>query len=288
MKKFFKRIFQLIAENLSLGEIRRQLEAEREAAISDYLQRHLFGGEKYALSKKLNRYERQVYSQGGEDGILQEIFRRIGQTNNFFVEFGAGAGLENNTIFLLARGWNGCWLEGSGRNIKSLEKTFGFLVDQKRLKIKKALVAAENVEQLFGDLAVPTEPDLLSIDIDGNDYWVWRAIKNYHPRVVAIEYNSLWPPDFSWVMKYNPSNRWQGDSYFGASLKSLEELGRQKGYKLVGCSFAGTNAFFVRDDLVANHFQEPFTAANHYEPKRKFLLRRPLGDKRSFGEFENI
>jgi hypothetical protein len=288
MKKWFKKFFQLVAENLYLGEIKRQLETEREAVVSDYLQRHLFSNEKYASSKKLNRFERQVYSQGGEDGILQEIFRRIGQTNNFFVEFGVGPGLENNTAYLLTKGWQGLWLEGNAQYVKNIEKIYGFLIKQGRLKIKQSLVSMENAERLFEESGVPIELDLLSIDIDGNDYWVWQAIENYHSRVVVIEYNSLWPPDHSWVMKHDSEHCWQGDSYFGASLKSLEKLGQEKGYKLVGCSFAGTNAFFVREDLVANHFQEPFTAANHYEPKRKFLLRRPLGDKRSFGEFENI
>ena len=287
MKKYIKKFIWLIAENLGLGEIKRDLRFNRELFCDDYLQKYLYNNEKYANSKKLNRYEYKIYSQGGEDGIIDEIFKRIGTTNKFFIEFGAGTGLENNTIYLLLKNWKGCWIDGDSKKVETLNKIYGFLVRQKKLRIGNVFVTAENAEDLFNELNIPKEPDLLSIDIDGNDYWVWKAIKNYKPRAVIIEYNALWRPDLEWVMKYNPKNEWNRNSYFGAGLKSLELLGAQKGYKLVGCSFAGINAFFVREDLVKDKFLTPFIAENHYEPKRIFLLRQS-GDKRFFGEFENI
>jgi hypothetical protein len=117
--------------------------------------------------------------------------------------------------------------------------------------------------------------DLLSIDIDGNDYWVWQSITVVEPRVVVIEYNARYPPGLSWIMPYNPRNQFWDDGYFGASLSALEELGRQKGYVLVGCDFTGTNAFFVRQGLANGKFCAPFVAENHYEPPRYFLRRRP-------------
>ena len=114
---------------------------------------------------------------------------------------------------------------------------------------------------------------------------MWKAIENYRPRVVSVEYNALYPPDIECVIKYDPKFCWSGTSYFGASLKALEVLGLKKGYSLVGCDFRGINAFFVRQDLVADKFLEPFTAENHYEPIR-YHYRTNVGYPRDFGDFE--
>jgi hypothetical protein len=155
------------------------------------------------------------------------------------------------------------------------------------LAIKQTYVTAESIEGHLSDLKVPEEPDLLSIDIDGNDYWVWQAIQRYKPRVVIAEYNGHYGPSLAWVQKYNPTHRWRGTNYFGASLKALTILGAKKGYELVGCNFGGTNAFFVRRDLLADHFRRPFTAENHFEPVRYFLYRKN-GHPREFGPFEIV
>jgi len=287
MKKYLKKILKFLAENLNTAETSRQARKHNELLINDYLERYLYGHEKYTDPKKLNRYERQAYSQNGEDGIIEEIFKRVGTTNKFFVEFGVGNGLENNTAYLLTKDWQGCWIEGSVDYVNNIKNTFNFLIAEKKLTIANTIITAENIESIFQELKVPVEFDLLSIDIDGNDYWVWEAIKQYRPRVVVAEYNAFFGSEQKWVMKYNPNHRWQNDSYFGASLKSLELLGARKGYKLVGCNFVGVNAFFVREDLLHDYFLEPFTSANHYEPKRNFLVGR-RGDKRSFGKFTSI
>lgn len=242
---------------------------------------------RYQDDKRLNKFEYQVYSQNGEDGIITEIFRRIGTTNKFFVEFGVDDGLENNTTNLLCKGWNGFWAEASQDSIEKIKKNFNFLINAHKLSLKNDFVTIDNINEIFKTAQVPLEFDLLSIDVDGNDYWLWKAIDGYKPRVVAIERNAMFEPSVKWVMPYNPKHIWQGSSYFGASLKSLEILGQSKGYKLVGCESNGTNAFFVRQDLVANKFCEPFTSENHHEPVR-YHLQRKTGHQRSFGEFENI
>jgi hypothetical protein len=106
--------------------------------------------------------------------------------------------------------------------------------------------------------------DLLSIDIDGNDYWVWKAINVISPRVVVIEYNAKFPPDYEWIMKYNEKHIWQGDDEHGASLKSLELLGKIKGYQLVATNITGTNAFFIKEELAKELFPLPAIAENLY------------------------
>jgi hypothetical protein len=249
-----------------------------------FLSDHLHDNPRYLETGRLNRYERQVFSQTGEDGIIDEIFARIGTTNRVFVEFGVGNGLENNTTCLLTKGWSGYWLEARDEWVRDIENSFRELLDTRQLTVRQAFITAENIESLFAAADVPKEFDLLCIDIDGNDYWVWKAIANYSPRVLVIEYNALFSPDMKWVMRYNPAAIWNRTSYQGASLKALEVLGQEKGYQLVGCSFAGINAFFVRSDLVSEAFCTPFTAENHYEPARYHLVRTP-GHPRGFGNF---
>jgi hypothetical protein len=130
--------------------------------------------------------------------------------------------------------------------------------------------------------------DLLSIDIDGNDYWIWEAIGAVRPRVVIIEYNAAYPPPVAFVAEYKADRVWDGGNYHSASLASLEALGRAKGYALVGCNLSGANAFFVREDELTGsdgqpRFAAPFTAANHYEPPRYDLSGLPSGHPPRFG-----
>ena len=278
-------IRKLIRLNQSIVQVDRQM---NELAIDKYLQKNLYENPHYQDSKRLNQYEFKVYSQGGEDGIIAEIFQRIETTNQWFVEFGVGNGLENNTTYLLTRGWKGGWIEGNSQFVKQIKREFSHLLNLGKLQLKNTFVSVDNIEKLFAEFDIPQEFDFLSIDIDGNDYWIWQAIANYRPRVVAIEYNAIYPPESSWVMKYNPKHQWDYSSYMGASLLALEKLATTKGYKLVGCSFTGVNAFFVRSDLVKDKFCEPYTTENHYQPARYFLCDRTCGHPRSFGDFETI
>jgi hypothetical protein len=222
----------------------------------------------------LARYEHQVFSQSGEDGVIREIFRRIGTTNRYFVEFGVENGLENNTHFLLQQGWRGSWIEGSEPMSRQIREAFHSYLDQGTLSLLNSFVTAENISQLFSRLKVPLEFDLLSIDIDGNDYWIWKALDQWKPRVITVEYNGRFPPDYEWVMPYNASHCWDGNSHFGASLKSLELIGRAKGYKLVYCNFAGSNSFFIRADVAHSYFQNQNTAEYHFQPFRPYLITR--------------
>jgi hypothetical protein len=124
--------------------------------------------------------------------------------------------------------------------------------DAPGIRTAHSLVTSQNIEDLLAANAVPADFDVLSIDIDGNDYWVWSAIRRWKPRLVAIEYNAAYPPPQKWVMKQNPDHVWDGTTYYGASLTSLATLGREKGYALVATNSTGVNAFFVRADLIAS------------------------------------
>jgi hypothetical protein len=222
--------------------------------------------------KRLLLYGFQVSSQNEEDGMLHEIFRRIGTSNKVFAEIGIGDGSENNTAFLLSQGWSGFWIDGAP----------GFLdVVAGRpdlrggcVSTKMAFVTKENAAGIFKEAGVPEEFDLLSLDIDQNTYFVWEGLAAFRPRVVVIEYNATLPPDVNWKVNYDSARVADRSHNFGASLKAYELLGKQLGYSLVGCDFLGVNAFFVRDDLVEDKFAAPFTSENHYEPARYALTHR--------------
>ena len=269
MNKILEKIFKINSLLLGIKKIRDELNLIKLIMINNERHKNLIRNPKKLCS--YCGYEYQVLSQQGEDGIIAEIFNRIGETNKYFVEFGVGDGLENNTASLLFKNWKGYWIEANHESAKSILQNLKGFIEKDKLVIKESFVTAENIEKLFHEAEVPKEFDLLSIDIDGNDYWIWKSIQNYQPRVVVIEYNASWGPSIEWVMEYNPKHRWDGTSYLGASLKSLELIGNEKGYKLVGSN--GVNAFFIRNDLVKNKFLEPFTSENHYEPK-KFPLPR--------------
>lgn len=228
---------------------------------------------RYADEKCLVKHGYKVCSQNDEDGIIDHIFRRIGRESSYFVEFGIGwGGLQNNTLHLLMNGWSGLWFEGNAEWAAVTEEGFGPLIDAGRINVSQAYVDRENFESLLEKAGVPAEFDLLSIDIDGNDYWVWAALERYRPRSVVIEYQPAFGPVADWKMKYGPHSVWNGGTQsFGASLKALELLGRQKGYSLVGCNITGANAFFVRDDLVGDHFLAPFTSEFHHESFKPYI-----------------
>ncbi|AOS64168.1 hypothetical protein [Actinoalloteichus hymeniacidonis] len=204
-------------------------------------------------SAGLTDHEFQLFSQNGEDGVLLEILRRVGVTDGSFVEFGVETGREGNCIALAdVAGWRGLFLEGDGAHNHHLHQKYQW---NNRVRTLHAMVTPDRIEELFRLGEVPAEPDVVSIDIDGGDYWVWEALTRFHPRVVVIEYNSALDPNRAFVQPRD-TPPWDGTAFFGASLGALVALGERKGYRLVHCELAGVNAFFVRADQ-AGEFPAP-------------------------------
>lgn len=277
LQAIYQRI-PLIRELLNIHGEMKQLKWISSIRMKSELDRHtaqLLQDPRYAGSKNLTRHAYQVYSQGGEDGILTEIFARIGTTSKTFLEIGIGNGLENNTVALLAhRGWRGEWIDGDAANVSRIREHFAAPIAEQRLRVTQSFVTMENVATLLKQLQVPEEIDLFSLDIDRNTYWLWSALAHFRPRVAIMEYNATPPADVDWKVSYVGDRGWDGTSYFGASLKAFELLGRKLGYSLVGCTLNGVNAFFVRDDLIGDKFEAPFTSEHHYEPPRYYLSYR--------------
>lgn len=206
------------------------------------------GDKKMALAQK----EFKVYSQSGEDGLLLYIFSQIGATNHYFAEVGCGDGRTCNTANLSQNfNWQGILIDYFAKNIEIARACY----QNKPVKVVKAFVTKENINQVLTESGAPGEIDLLTIDIDGNDYWLWQAINAVKPRVVMMEYNASlgfepvtikYEPDFLRYRKH--SSGW----YHGASLSALNKLAENKGYVLIGCSQSGVNAFFVRRDVLGS------------------------------------
>ena len=214
----------------------------------------------------------KTYSQTDEDGILQEIFDRIGEGGRAFAEMGCGNGLENNTHLLLLKGWRGMWIDGDPKRIEFMGAHFPLATS--RLSVLEAFVTRENVVDLVarGLGRVGADPgalDLLSLDLDGNDLEILSALLAAgEPRVLCLEYNAKFRLPVEAEVAYDAAHVWAEDDYHGASLASILRRISDR-YTLVSCNVAGVNAFFVRNEL-AEHFPA-YSPAELYQPPRHHL-----------------
>ena len=245
---------------------------------------------------KLQDTEFRVFSQHGEDGILLYIFSIIGTTNKRCVEICGGGGFDNTANLIINHGWHGLFFDGGEKKIRKGQRFYARCAETKMWppKLVHAWITAENINSLLQEHGYIGEIDLLSLDMDSVDYWVWKAIDCINPKVIVLEYNNVLGPDVSVTVPYRSTfvsennnasplyyqgrrvvNTFLGksiadrlDNYFGASLSAFVKLGKQKGYRLVGCEQYGINAFFIRSGIgeeilpeisPCECFQHPFT-----------------------------
>jgi hypothetical protein len=220
-------------------------------------------------------YEYSLQSQNGEDGILRFLYSEIGFTDRRFVEFGFGAHQCNSLRLILHEAFTGLLMDGSQEQCDF----FNLLAAKHGLRgvqAVRAFITRENVNELIAGHGVSGEIDLLSLDVDGNDYWLWEALTCVSPRVACIEYNAGLGPELSWTVPYDPEferfAKHPSGFFHGASLKAMESLGRRKGYRLVGCDSTGTNAFFLRADVHAPRIPTR-SAAEAFRPHANWLGR---------------
>jgi hypothetical protein len=203
-------------------------------------------------SQDLKDFEYKIFSQWGEDGIIQRLIKLIGVKPNSFIEFGVEDFSESNCRYLLMKdNWSGFVMDGSAANIDRLRNAYYFW--RYDLKAKCAFITRENINALIAESGFGVEVGILSIDIDGNDYWVWEAINTVSPAIMIVEYNAGFGADRAVTVPYKAdffrTAEHYSSLYYGASLPALCSLGKRKGYSFVGCNSAGNNAFFVRQDL---------------------------------------
>ena len=210
-------------------------------------------------SDDLNAHEFRAFSQNGEDGVVQFLLSRVAVENKLFVEFGVGDYSEANTRFLaLHDQWSGLVIEGNSRDVTRLRRDPTFW--RFDITVVSAFVTRENINDLLADNGMTGALGLLSIDVDGNDYWIFEAISVVQPAIVIIEYNHRFGPDRAVTVPYDPAfsrdRAHHSHIYYGASLRALCLLADRKGYAFVGCESFGVNAFFVRRDLMTGRLRE--------------------------------
>lgn len=227
---------------------------------------------------KLEDIEFKVFSQFGEDGILQYLVRSIGTHPTSFVEIGTGDYRESNTRFLVQNNnWRGLVIDGGQAHVDFVLGTG--MAWRHDVEPVSAFVTRENINDLIRDNGFTGEIGVLSIDVDGNDYWLWEAVEVVKPAIVVMEYNALFGADAAISVPYDPtfvnSEAHYSQLYFGASVGAFVHLANQRGYRFVGCSSNGANSFFVRDDVAGD--LPSLTSAEGYRESRFLTSRNPDG-----------
>ena len=222
--------------------------------------------------------EFKVFSQFGDDGIIQYLTKNLKFEHRTFIEFGVGNYLESNTRFLLQKdNWSGFVLDGTDDNMTHLRSEPFFWKHD--LSAKAEFVTRENISALltpyvarWGGLG------LLHIDLDGNDYWIWKAL-DLQPAILILEYNSNFGPERAISVPYNAefnaTTAHYSHLYWGASLRALYNLSMEKGFRFIGCNSAGNNAYFIRKDLINEHvrpisFEKGFVASKYREARDRY------------------
>jgi hypothetical protein len=228
--------------------------------------------------ESLARYGGTIYSQADEDGILAEILRRLPTRTQTCIEIGCGDGRENNTHALLLQGYRGCWVDGDAASIAAIEKALGSLEFPRLLVLHHRLDRAQTtpvIERCTAFLQTRT-PDLLSVDIDGNDFVVTlAALQSCQPAVLCVEYNARFPPPMSISMAYDADFAWSSaanEDYQGTSLQAW--VNALLDYRLVACTLSGVNAFFVRREY-ASGFPDTPIALLYQPPRHRLIYGRP-------------
>ncbi len=209
--------------------------------------------------------EFQVHSQWGDDGIIQYLINKVDLPNKTFIEFGVETFEEANSRFLLENNnWSGLIMDGSTKNMEHVRRQNYYW--QRDLVARDVFITKENINGLIEDRGFGKEVGILHIDIDGNDYWIWKEVNVINPIIVIVEYNSVFGPDNHWTIPYQADffrgNAHHSNLYYGVSVPALCDLAEEKGYDFVGCNDAGNNAYFVRKDK--SDRLKKYTAAEGY------------------------
>ena len=212
-----------------------------------------------------------MFSQHGEDGILEYLFSKIPVTDPMVVEFGAydGEYMSNSRNLIVHHNWRAFLIEADNRFYQALRARYR---NHPRVTTLKSLVMPDNINTLFSNHAVPKDFDVLSIDIDSFDYYVWQALTAFTPKVVIIEYNSSIKPDVEYIVDIDKALTYGGTAREGASLLAMYKLGKQKGYEPVYTERYGANLFFVHKDYLHYFDYRPLSAEALYQPPQFGVL----------------
>lgn len=274
---YLKKLVQIFADPVS-----QRIETLVSSAMSSHRKRMedllILQGRALALQNAdraplhhLQDAEFKVFSQYGEDGVLQYLIRETGITRNetIFIEFGVQDYIESNTRFLLMNDhWRGLVMDGSRQYMDAVRNQD--LCWRHDLTAIDAWIDRDNINQLIRNAGFSGDIGVLSVDIDGNDYWVWERVEVVNPIIVVVEWNSVFGPNQAISVPYDPD--FQRDKahysnlFWGASITAFEHLAARKGYKLFGSNTVGNNLFFIRNDRLGRLM--PLSAQEAYVESR--------------------
>jgi hypothetical protein len=240
-----------------------------QAGVDGLVRAEYLDPETLPYPQRLTARRFRLHSQNSEDGILLALFDRLGATSQRFVELGSGSSGGNAAMFAAEFGWTGLMVEGDPGKAAMARRRFP------RVTAVCDWITPESVNRLLEQHGFTGEVDLLSVDVDGNDYWVWQALDACTGRVVVLEYNSMFGPERAVTIPYDPAfnRRDHRFCYFGASLAALTKLSVRKGYRLVAVEPTGVNAFFLRDDVAPDIPAVDPVTAYHIGDKYNDLIR---------------
>ena len=217
------------------------------------------------LVNELEQAEKSVYSQHGEDGVIQALLKHIPIKHQYVVEFGAYDGdyMSNSRHLIKDHGWNALLIEPDPRFFKRLHQLYR---NNPRVTMLNEFIYKENINALFKRGGVPKDFEVLSIDVDGPDYYLWQALTDFTPKIVILESNPSISANEIYIVAEEDSFRFSGTAKEGASLQAFYELGKQKGYHLVYIELSGANLFFVHDSCIEYFDIEGIEPGLLYQP----------------------
>lgn len=272
--------FKKLIKSLSANEINEIKKLTSQILVRDN-KKHTFYNIKDA--------EFKVFSQWGEDGIIQYLINKLPIDNKIFIEFGVEDYIESNTRFLLENdNWSGLVMDGSMKNIELIKKSSIYW--KYDLIAQNIFITKDNINEVIENYIKTSsfnkEIGLLSIDIDGNDYYVWDAINTIDPIIVVCEYNAVFGNQYSITVPYDEefirTKKHYSNLYFGASIKALCTLAKSKGYEFIGTNKNSVNAFFVKTDYAERYIAELITTPEKYFYESKFKESRDENGKLTF------
>ena len=245
MIKIFKKYLSLLIKKIFSEEIEKELILKaKNLSIKNQKKKKI---------KNLSEIEFQVFSQWGEDGIIDWLINKFPNIPKSFLEIGTQDYKESNTRFLLInKNWDGFLIEGDDNEVKKIKSQRIYW--KHKLTIKSEFVTKENINSVVKKLNVPKKIGLLSLDIDGVDYWVLKKLSVLEPSIIICEYNSLYglnkPITVPYKTDFDRSKEHYSNLYYGASIQAFIELMKSKQYFLLGTNSAGNNAFFMKNKFL--------------------------------------
>jgi hypothetical protein len=252
VKRIFNNLFSAHIRHISEQLTRKiQEESDIQKMLAGSILSKMNSSKKEEFISNIQLAEFKVFSQWGDDGIIDFLVDYLEINNKTFIEFGVENYREANTRFLLLqRNWKGLIFDGSEKNIEYVKNDEIYW--KYDLTAHSAFITKDNINQLISEKEFGGEIGLLHIDIDGNDYWVWDAINTIDPIIVIVEYNSVFGPNNAWTIPYHEdfsrAKYHYSNLYFGTSLLSLCDLAAKKNYIFIGCNSNGNNAYFIKKE----------------------------------------